>query len=133
MNVGAEAAPVRTGADHRARASRDLGRGNRRRHRPAALGWQALAGLELAVDTETPDHYFAKFKRMGGVVEEFIEASEKTSPSAQFRTSPRGEVLATSTHDQILGGPSGQIYLGCSFPARDDYEAHDALLSLIHI
>jgi hypothetical protein len=82
---------------------------------------QALAGLELAVDTETPDHYFAKFKRMGGVVEEFIEASEKTSPSAQFRTSPRGEVLATSTHDQILGGPSGQIYLGCSFPAREDY------------
>jgi hypothetical protein len=81
----------------------------------------ALAGLELAVDTETPEHYFAKFRRMGGVVEEFIEASEKTSPSAQFRTSPRGEVLATSTHDQILGGPSGQIYLGCSFPAREDY------------
>ncbi len=81
----------------------------------------ALAGLELAVDTETPEHYFAKFRRMGGVVEEFIEAPEKTSPSAQFRTSPGGEVLATSTHDQILGGASGQIYLGCSFPARDEY------------
>jgi hypothetical protein len=26
-----------------------------------------------------------------------------------------------STHDQILGGPSGQVFLGCRFPARDDY------------
>ena len=58
---------------------------------------------------------------MGGVVEEFIEAPEKTSPSSQFRTSPRGEVVPISTHDQILGGRSGQIYLGCSFPARDAY------------
>jgi hypothetical protein len=26
-----------------------------------------------------------------------------------------------STHDQILGGPGGQVFLGCSFPAHDDY------------
>jgi hypothetical protein len=26
-----------------------------------------------------------------------------------------------STHDQILGGPDGQVYLGCRFPARGDY------------
>ena len=68
------------------------------------------------VPTETPDRYFEKFWRMGGIVEEFIEADEKTSPSAQFRTSPHGEVLRISTHDQILGGESGQIYLGCRFP-----------------
>jgi hypothetical protein len=30
-------------------------------------------------------------------------------------------VLAISSHDQILGGPSGQVFLGCRFPARDDY------------
>jgi hypothetical protein len=30
-------------------------------------------------------------------------------------------VLPTSTHDQILGGPSGQVYQGCSFPAHEDY------------
>ncbi len=29
------------------------------------------------------------------------------------------EVL--STHDQVLGGPSGQVFLGSTFPARDDY------------
>jgi hypothetical protein len=58
---------------------------------------------------------------MGGIVEEYIEAGEKHSPSVQLRTSPRGEVLTISTHDQILGGPHGQTYLGCRFPARDDY------------
>ncbi|HEV8623834.1 MAG TPA: peptide ligase PGM1-related protein, partial [Acidimicrobiia bacterium] len=26
-----------------------------------------------------------------------------------------------STHDQILGGPQNQIYLGCRFPAHPDY------------
>ena len=30
-------------------------------------------------------------------------------------------MIAVSTHDQILGGPSGQVFLGCRFPARDDY------------
>jgi hypothetical protein len=58
---------------------------------------------------------------MGGIVEELIEGAEKISPSAQLRISPRGEVLPISTHDQILGGPSDQVFLGCSFPAREDY------------
>jgi hypothetical protein len=82
---------------------------------------EALHEIEFAVSTETFDVYFAKFARMGGIVEEFIEAAEKHSPSAQLRLSPRGEGLPISTHDQILGGPSGQVFLGCSFPARDDY------------
>ena len=30
-------------------------------------------------------------------------------------------MLEVSTHDQILGGESGQIYLGCSFPAGEGY------------
>jgi hypothetical protein len=38
-----------------------------------------------------------------------------------MRISPRGEVIMVSTHDQILGGPSGQVFQGCSFPAHDDY------------
>jgi hypothetical protein len=77
--------------------------------------------LEFAVPSETPALYFDKFSRMGGIVEEFIEAPQKNSPSAQLRVSPRGEVTLLSTHDQILGGPSGQVFLGCSFPAHDDY------------
>ena len=82
---------------------------------------RAVRALEFAVPWETHHNYFQKFSRMGGIVEEFIDAPIKVSPSAQLRTSPSGEVLPTSTHDQILGGPSGQIYQGCSFPARDDY------------
>jgi hypothetical protein len=81
----------------------------------------AFSSIEFAVPSETREVYFDKFARMGGVVEEFIEAPEKASPSAQMRISPHGEVVTLSTHDQILGGPSGQVFLGCSFPAHDDY------------
>jgi hypothetical protein len=38
-----------------------------------------------------------------------------------MRISPAGEVLPISTHDQILGGASGQVFLGCTFPADDAY------------
>jgi hypothetical protein len=82
---------------------------------------EALYRIELPVPEETFEAYFEKYTRMGGIVEEFIEAQEKVSPSAQLRVSPQGEVLPISTHDQILGGPSDQVFLGCSFPARDDY------------
>jgi hypothetical protein len=82
---------------------------------------ESLQHLEFAVSSETNPLYFDKFARMGGIVEEFIDAPQKASPSAQLRVSPRGEVTLLSTHDQILGGPSGQVFLGCSFPAHDDY------------
>jgi len=81
----------------------------------------AMRAMEFAVPTETPGAYFDKFSRMGGVVEEFIEGRDKQSPSAQLRIGPHGEVLPISTHDQVLGGPGNQIFLGCTFPAHDDY------------
>jgi hypothetical protein len=80
-----------------------------------------LRALEFAVSAETPVLYFEKLGRMGGIVEEFIEAAEKASPSAQLRISPAGEVLPISTHDQLLGGSSGQVFLGCVFPAHESY------------
>lgn len=82
---------------------------------------EAMHRLELPVPEETYESFFDKFCRMGGIVEEFIEGKEKVSPSTQLRSNPRGEVLPISTHDQILGGPSDQVFLGCSFPAREDY------------
>jgi PGM1 C-terminal domain len=82
---------------------------------------EALRNIQFSVPEETCEAYFEKFSRMGGIVEEFIEGKEKVSPSAQLRISPGGEVLHISTHDQILGGPSDQVFLGCSFPARDEY------------
>jgi hypothetical protein len=80
-----------------------------------------LRQLEFSVPVETPVLFFEKLARRGGVVEEFVEAPEKFSPSAQVRVSPSGEVTLISTHDQILGGPTGQVFLGSSFPAHEDY------------
>ena len=39
----------------------------------------------------------------------------------QLRVTPLGDVELLSTHDQLLGGPSGQSYLGCRFPADFGY------------
>jgi hypothetical protein len=58
---------------------------------------------------------------MGGIVEEFLEYAESVSPSVQLRIDPQGEVVLLSTHDQILGGPSSQVYQGCRFPADAPY------------
>jgi hypothetical protein len=69
----------------------------------------------------TPDSYLATFARRGGVVEERITGEEFRSPSVQLRVTPRGDVELLSTHDQLLGGPSGQSYLGCRFPADTSY------------
>jgi PGM1 C-terminal domain len=82
---------------------------------------EALRRIEFSVPTESYEAYADKFSRMGGIAEEFIDAPEKSSPSTQLRISPTGEVLPISTHDQILGGPSGQVFLGCSFPADQEY------------
>jgi hypothetical protein len=101
------------------------GEGNAIFRYPEGDARQALHGamqtVEFSVPTETPEVYYDKFARMGGVVEEFVEGAEKHSPSAQLRVSPKGEVVLLSSHDQILGGPSGQIFLGCRFPAHDEY------------
>ncbi len=67
------------------------------------------------------ERYSAKFAEMGGVVEAWIEGERKRSPSVQCRINPLGEMEMISTHDQVLGGPSRQIYLGCTFPAREQY------------
>jgi hypothetical protein len=69
------------------------------------------------------DSYAAKFRERGGVVEERVGvgAREIRSPSVQLRITPLGKVELLSTHDQMLGGPSGQSYLGCIFPADPGY------------
>jgi len=55
---------------------------------------------------------------MGGVVEAFVSGVEVRSPSVQCRIDPSGATQIISTHDQVLGGAGGQIYLGCTFPAE---------------
>jgi hypothetical protein len=69
------------------------------------------------------ENYVAKLAQCGGVVEERISGLEFRSPSVQLRTTPLGELELLSTHDQILGGPTGQLYVGCRFPADVAYGA----------
>jgi len=83
----------------------------------------ALRELEFSVSVETGESYFEKYARMGGVVEEYLEAPERTSPSVQLRVNPLGQTTVSSTHEQVLGGLTGQVYLGCRFPAEDAYRA----------
>ncbi len=90
----------------------------------------ALDALEWSNAGETAASYFAKLAAMGGIVEEFVEAEEMRSPSAQLRLGPSGEVELISTHDQILGGPTGQTYLGCRFPADASYRAQIGALGI---
>jgi hypothetical protein len=87
----------------------------------------ALAERIQRMSFEKPDMpyevYMAKLAERGGIVEERISGVEVRSPSVQLRVTPQGEVELLSTHDQILGGPKGQSYLGCLFPADFGYAA----------
>lgn len=65
--------------------------------------------------------FLQKFEKDGGIVEAFLEGHEKTSPSVQCRINPLGRIEIVSTHDQMLGGESGQVFLGANFPADIAY------------
>ena len=77
--------------------------------------------LSFQSDTETWANFGSRIPELGAIAEAFIEGEEKRSPSVQGRITPGGEVEILSTHDQILGGPDGQIFLGCRFPADEAY------------
>ena len=80
-----------------------------------------LGSLEPEGEGVTVEDHLAKLPEWGGIVEERITGAELRSPSVQLRVLPDGEVELLSTHDQVLGGPSGQSYLGCRFPADPAY------------
>lgn len=67
------------------------------------------------------DVFTEKLEYMGGIVEAFVDGAEKTSPSVQCRINPLKQIEVVSTHDQLLGGESGQVYLGATFPAQAAY------------
>ena len=77
--------------------------------------------LSFQPSDETWDNFSSRLPELGALVEAFIEGEEKRSPSVQGYITPNGDVEILSTHDQILGGPDGQIYLGCYFPADETY------------
>lgn len=84
-----------------------------RAHLPERLRFEAT-GLNYAT-------YARKYAELGGIVEAWVDGAEKCSPSVQLRVNALGTLEVISTHDQILGGPNGQIFLGSRFPADARY------------
>lgn len=66
--------------------------------------------------------FAAKIEAEGGIVEELVRP-HPYSPSVQVNIAASGRWSVASSHDQILGGPDEQVYLGCRFPAADEYRA----------
>jgi len=79
--------------------------------------------LKIVAGDLSVEMFLHKYKEMGGIVETFIEGEKKESPSVQCRITPLGESEVLSTHDQELGGESGQVYIGAHFPASTEYAA----------
>jgi PGM1 C-terminal domain len=88
--------------------------------RVAALS-EHFSSLRFQSAEETWTSFSGRIPEVGAIVEAFVEGEQKRSPSVQGQIAPTGEVEILSTHDQILGGPDGQIFLGCSFPADAPY------------
>lgn len=82
---------------------------------------QRVRSMSFELEGVAFEDYARKLHDRGGIVEERILGAEVRSPSVQLRVTPLGEVELLSTHDQILGGPSGQSYLGARFPADPAY------------
>jgi hypothetical protein len=80
-----------------------------------------LRAMKFELEEATYESYMKMLQERKGVVEERIVGDEFRSPSVQLRVTPLGKVELLSTHDQLLGGPAGQSYLGCVFPADTAY------------
>ena len=85
--------------------------------------------IKMVAPNISYQQYIDKFETMGGIVEEFIDADLTESPSVQCRINPLGRTDIISTHDQLLGGESGQVFLGATFPAQKAYSNEIAAIS----
>ncbi len=90
----------------------------------------SLDGSELPITSATTmfcaseeswASYVPKLEEEGAIVEEMVRVPGTLSPSVQLHASPSGSYEVVSTHDQLLGGPANQVYLGCRFPADPSY------------
>src|SRR2546426_1518791 len=89
--------------------------------RARAMLEERLRAMQFELEGTIYESYMNKLQERKGIVEERIMGEEFRSPSVQLRVTPLGAVELLSTHDQLLGGPSGQSYLGCVFPADTAY------------
>jgi hypothetical protein len=86
---------------------------------PAAAR-RAVQALRLPHARRGSADFIAQLRRQGAVLEEMLDGPS-SSPSVQLRINPLGKTLVSSTHEQIVGGRTGLLFLGCRFPAVDEY------------
>lgn len=79
--------------------------------------------LQIVARDLTYAVFIQKLNKMAGIVESFVDGAQKESPSVQCRITPLGEIEIISTHDQVIGGNIGQVFLGAHFPADAAYAA----------
>ena len=77
----------------------------------------------LRTSVQSLPEWYREDLRLGGVVEELVAGALVTSPSVQLDILPGGAVEVLATHEQVLGGETGQVYTGCRFPADPAYAA----------
>jgi hypothetical protein len=97
--------------------------------RVAAISY-SFSNMRFQATQESWTNFSQRIPELGAIVESYIEGETKFSPSVQGRITPDGKVEILSTHDQILGGPDRQIYLGCRFPADENYRVQLQQLGL---
>ncbi len=67
--------------------------------------------------------YLERLAADPGIVEEMVLGEEVQSPSVQMRILAGGADGLVCTHDQLMGGDNGQAFVGCRFPAGEEYAA----------
>lgn len=105
------------------------GDGNALLHLPEAPGKLALPlihehlqrNLQPEASDTTAEQFAQMYQRNGGIVEAWIEGEGKRTPSVQARINPLGGIELISSHEQLMGGKSGQVFLGSQFPASAEY------------
>jgi hypothetical protein len=110
----------------RIRESRPRSKGVVIKHDNSGAGdGNVVVDLSRAIEPQLaalPDWYVEDLA-LGGIVEERITGDQFASPSVQLDIWPDGVVELLSTHEQVLGGETGQVYTGCTFPADTAYAA----------
>ena len=118
LNEGVAAGATRSSTS--AACRRPVRRTSRRRCARALERWRSRAS-RLTLDDVPAAHW-----RTAAASSRSASRARSCAARACSCASRRcGEVEILSTHDQLLGGPSGQSYLGCRFPADFAYARRD--------
>jgi pheganomycin biosynthesis PGM1-like protein/ATP-grasp domain-containing protein len=85
------------------------------------FAWVDEALTVFGAADESWSSFEGKIAAEGAIAEEWLAGPGTVSPSVQLHISPKRCVEIVSTHDQILGGPANNVYVGCRFPADIRY------------